>query len=542
MKMSFLRNCTSGIKRVAPALRLVPWACSSEKNSRRRLRLAAAATLLVLAFCIAAQSDDQKVNNTLKTVDDVVAQGPFRASWESLETYTVPEWYQDAKFGIFIHWGVYSVPGFDNEWYPRNMYLKDNPVFKHHVETYGPQSQFGYKDFISRFKAEKFDADHWAELFRKAGAKYVVPVAEHHDGFPMYDCSFTEWSAAKMGPKRDVVGELAVAVRKQGLHFGASTHRAEHWWFFNGGMTFDSDVKDPRYASFYGPAMPDKTQPDKAYLDDWLARTVEIVEKYQPEVLWFDWWIEQPVFQPYLQRFAAYYYNRGAQWKRGVAINYKLKTFPQRAAVLDIERGKLDTSRSLFWQTDTSVSEKSWGYIENDKFRTPDSLVDDLVDIASKNGCLLLNVGPKSDGTIPVAVEKILLEIGQWLAVNGEAIYGTRPWKVYGEGPTQVVGGSFKDTESKPFTGEDIRFTAKGETLYAIALAWPENGRLTIKSLAAGSPLTKREIKTVQLLGSKAKLKWTRNADGLTVELPAQKPCEHAFAFKILPVDPAPMR
>jgi len=496
--------------------------------------------LLALVLPVPARPQDKKIEETLKTVDAVVAQGPFHAAWESLEAYTVPEWYLDAKFGIFIHWGVYSVPAFDNEWYPRNMYLLDNRVFKHHVATYGPQAQYGYKDFIPKFRAENFDARYWAELFRKAGAKYVVPVAEHHDGFPMYDCGLTEWSAAKMGPKRDVVGELAAAVRQEGLRFGASTHRAEHWWFFNGGMTFDSDVKDPRFAGLYGPAQPDKTQPDKAYLDDWLARTAEIVEKYQPEVLWFDWWIEQPVFQPYLQRFAAYYYNRGAQWKRGVAINYKLKTFPERAAVLDIERGQLDALRPLFWQTDTSVSEKSWGYIADDKFRTADSLVDELVDIVSKNGCLLLNVGPKPDGTFPAEVEKTLLEMGRWLATNGEAIYGTRPWKIYGEGPTKVVGGSFKDTAGKAFTAEDIRFTSKGDTLYAIALAWPETGRLTIRSLAPGSPLTQRKIKTVELLGSQATRKWTRNADGLTTELPAQKPCDFAFVVKISPVERAP--
>ncbi len=510
------------------------------KSCRRSKALAAFTALFALAFAVSARPEDKRIEDAIKKVDEVVARGPFRASWESLEAYKVPKWYMDAKFGIFIHWGVYSVPAFDNEWYPRDMYERDSIVFKHHIKTYGPQSKFGYKDFIPLFKGEKFDADQWAELFRKAGAEYVVPVAEHHDGFPMYDCSFTDWCAAKMGPKRDIVGALAVAVRKQGLHFGTSTHRAEHWWYYNGGMTFDSDVQDQRYAGLYGPAQAEETQPDKTYLDDWLARTSEIVEKYQPDIVWFDWWIEQPVFQPYLQKFAAYYYNLAAQSKRGVAINYKKMAIPERAAVLDIERGGLDTVRPLFWQTDTSVSEKSWGYIENDKLRTADSLVDELVDIVSKNGCLLLNVGPKSDGTIPAEVQKILLEIGQWLAVNGEAIYGTRPWKVYGEGPTKVTGGSFKDTATRSFTGEDIRFTAKGGTLYAIALDWPENGRLTLKSLSRGSRLTSREIETVQLLGSKANLKWTRNADGLTIELPAQKPCDFAFAFKISPVDPAP--
>ena len=510
------------------------------KGSPRRCLALMLGLLLCFITGIALSAQDARRQELVKTVDAVAARGPFRPAWDSLETYQVPEWYQDAKFGIFIHWGVYSVPAFDNEWYPRNMYLPDQAAFKHHVATYGAQSKFGYKDFIPMFKAEKFNANQWAELFRKAGAKYVVPVAEHHDGFPMYDCTLTDWSAAKMGPQRDVVGELAAAVRKQGLHFGASSHRAEHWWFFEGGMTFDSDVKDPHNDGLYGPANPRRlpgadrdTQPDQAYLDDWLARTTEIVEKYQPEVLWFDWWIEQPVFQPYLQRFTAYYYNRGAEWKRGVAINYKLKTFPERAAVLDIERGQLEALRPQFWQTDTSVGEKSWGYIQNDTFRTPDSLVHQLVDIVSKNGCLLLNVGPRPDGTIPDEVQKILLDVGEWLAVNGEAIYGTRPWKVYGEGPTQVVGGSFKDTASRPFTSEDIRFTTRGKTLYAIALAWPENGKLTIKSLASGSGLYSGKINKVELLGSKAPLKWTQTAAGLVIELPAQKPSDYALALRI---------
>jgi alpha-L-fucosidase len=298
--------------------------------------VAAILILMALVFPARASPQDARVAAAVKAIDAVAARGPFRPSWESLEHYQVPQWYLDAKFGIFIHWGVYSVPAVGNEWYPRNMYISGDRVFKHHVETYGSQSKFGYKDFIPRFRAEKFNPDQWAELFRKSGAKYVVPVAEHHDGFPMFDYDFTDWSAVKMGPRRDVVGELAMAVRKQGLHFGASSHRAEHWWFYNGGMKFDSDVRDPRYASFYGPAQPDKTQPDQAFLDDWLTRASQIVDKYHPEVVWFDWWIEQPVFQPYLQKFAAYYYNRGAEWKQGVAINYKNKSFPERAAVLDI--------------------------------------------------------------------------------------------------------------------------------------------------------------------------------------------------------------
>jgi len=459
------------------------------------------------------------------------AQTKFEPAWDSLKKFTVPEWYKDAKFGIFIHWGVYSAPAFGSEWYPRNMYLKDQREFKHHVTTYGDQSQFGYKDFVPRFKAEKWDPEDWARLFKRAGARYVVPVAEHHDGFAMYDCGLCEWNAVKMGPKRDIIGELAAAVRKEGMVFGLSSHRAEHWWFFNGGKQFESDVKTGQWDALYGPAQPDKTQPDEAFLGNWLARCRELVDKYHPQVFWFDWWIEQPVFQPYLQEFAAYYYNRAAEWGLGAAINYKNKSFPPEAAVLDIERGKLDKTRDLFWQTDTSVSILSWGYIENDRFRSVPSLLHELIDIASKNGCLLLNVGPRSDGTIPQQVQDILLGMGDWLRVNGEAIYGTRPWFIPGEGPTETKSGSFSDHKEKESTAEDIRFTTKGDTLYAIAMAWPEK-KFRITSLGTKQSHAAK-ISGVSMLGSPEKLKWSQKADALAVKPPSSPPCQHAYVLKV---------
>jgi alpha-L-fucosidase len=481
------------------------------------------------------QKFDGQRQALLKRVDEGGRTGPFRPDWDSLNKYKVPDWYQDAKFGIFLHWGLYSVPAFGNEWYPRNMYREGTPEFKHQVALHGPQSVFGYKDFLPSFQAEKFDPNAWADLFRKAGARYVIPVAEHHDGFAMYNSDLSDWCAAKMGPKRDVVGDLEKAVRAAGLHFGASTHRAEHYFFMNGGRAFDSDVNDPQFAAFYGPAHrgpSDKDHfdghPDSAYLDDWLARTTEIVSKYHPEVVWFDWWIEKKEFAPYLQRFAAFYYNDAARRGSAAAINYKNHAFPDSAAVLDIERGQLDAARPFFWQTDTSISVKSWGYIEGDTFRSPESLISQLVDIVSKNGALLLNVGPKSDGTIPEEAQEILLSMGRWLSTNGEAIYGTRPWKISGEGPTKVVAGSFNDTATKPYSSQDIRFTARGKVLYAIVLAPPVSGGVTIQSLAG-----RTDIKKVELLGSSAKLKWTRDATGLKIELPAQRNDKFPFAFKI---------
>ncbi|HOH50663.1 MAG TPA: alpha-L-fucosidase [Candidatus Hydrogenedentes bacterium] len=477
-----------------------------------------------------AQDDAARRAEALAAIDRGAAAGPFQPAWDSLETYTVPDWYLDAKFGIFIHWGVYSVPAFGSEWYPRNMYREKSPEFRHHVETHGPQKTFGYKDFIPGLTAANYDPAAWAELFRRAGAKYIVPVAEHHDGFPMYDCSYSDWTAAKMGPKRDLIGELADAVRKEGLIFGLSSHRAEHWWFFDGGRKFDSDVNDPAFAGLYAPAQPEKeSTPDAAFLDDWLLRTCELVDKYQPQLVWFDWWIEQPCFQPYLQRFAAYYYNQGAAGNRGVAINYKNKSFPIKAAVWDIERGQLAEIRQPFWQTDTSVSLNSWGYVEKQRYKTVTSLVQDLVDIVSKNGALLLNIGPRPDGTIPEPEREMLLDIGKWLEVNGEAVYGTRPWKVYGEGPTKVADGSFTDAKKKAFTAEDIRFTTKDGALYAVLLAWPEKRVAHIDSLS----LSDGNVAEVTLLGAPKPLKFMQNDKELRVNLPKEKPCDHAYTLKI---------
>jgi alpha-L-fucosidase len=480
----------------------------------------------------------------LKEVDDVNHQGPFRPDWDSLQKYEVPDWYKDAKFGIFIHWGVYSVPAFGNEWYPRNMYREGSEEYKYHIATYGSQEKFGYKDFVPMFKAEHFDPAAWAELFRKSGAKYVVPVAEHHDGFAMYDSGLSDWTAAKMGPRRDVIGDLAKAVRSEGLHFGVSSHRVEHNFFLGVGRAIPSDVNDPQYAAFYGPAHTwlnnkrgtpldgDFTYVSSAWANDWLARGVELVEKYHPDIVYFDWWIGQASIRPNLTRFAAFYYNRSQKYGDHVGvINYKDYAIQEHSAVLDLERGQLGDIRPLYWQTDTSVSNKSWGYIKDDTFKSPEFVIDQLIDIVSKNGNLLLNIGPRSDGTIPDEVQRVLLDVGAWLSINGEAIYGTRPWRTYGEGPTKVAAGSFHDTDTAKYTAEDFRFTTKSNGIYAIGLAWPTSGEAVIRSLAktVGSEL----VQSVVLVGSNARLRFEQSVDGLHVHLPAESSAKYAYALRV---------
>lgn len=458
----------------------------------------------------------------LNHIEQVVAQGPYKASMFSLKQYTIPDWYQNGKFGIFIHWGPYCVPAFGNEWYPRNMYQPGSKEFEHHIATYGPQKEFGYKDFIPMFKAEKFDAEEWAQLFEEAGARFVVPVAEHHDGFQMYKSELSRWNAYEMGPHRDICGELSQAVRGHSMVFGASSHRAEHFWFMDGVHLCESDYT-PELEDFYGPAMPHPDDhsdytvgcPTADHMDDWLARTCEIVDKYRPQLVWFDWWINNLAFRPYLEKFAAYYYNRGVEWNMGVAINYKYHAYDEGCAVFDVERGQLSNGRSLLWQNDTSVSKNSWGYIEGQDYKKPLDILCDLVDIVSKNGALLLNIGPKADGTIPEPEQRILREIGAWLKLNGEAIYETRPWRAFGEGPTQVPDGAFTDTDRDAFTGADIRYTCRGEALYATLLGRPEEDRALLTLVKPQDGFTRAHL----MNGAEVSL--NPSEDGLTLQLPA---------------------
>lgn len=490
----------------------------------------------------ASSKYDSERNSILKEVRRAANDGPYRADWQSLQKYEVPDWYKDAKFGIFIHWGAYSVPAFGNEWYPRNMYRQGTDEYKHHLSTYGPPAKFGYKDFIPVFRAEHFDPAAWARLFKEAGAKYVVPVFEHHDGFAMYDSGLSDWTAAKMGPRRDVHGELAKAVRAEGLHLGASSHRVEHNFFLDGGRQIESDVNDPQFAALYGPAhtwmeskqtlLTDWTYVSNAYLDDWLARDAEIVRKYKPELFYFDWWIGQPSVRQHLMEFAAFYYNDAASRGSVGVINYKVDAMEKHSAVLDVERGQLNDIRPLYWQTDTSISNKSWGYIEHDSFKTPRAIIHQLVDIVSKNGNLLVNIGPRSDGTIPDEVQSVLREVGSWLKINGEAIYGTRPWKIYGEGPTKIVEGAFHDTEAQPFTDRDFRFTTKKDVLYACELGWPASGEVVIHSFS-GAQLDDRKVANVSLLGSTSPVAFDMQNDGMHLRLPFQPPSKHAHCFKI---------
>lgn len=487
------------------------------------------------------------VQEYLQQIDYVIENGRYKDNWESLSNHKTPDWYYRGKLGIFIHWGIYSVPAYGSEWYSRAMYDKSCREFEYHRKTYGTQDKFGYKDFIPMFKAENFNAEKWIELFKKSGAEYVMPVCEHHDGFAMYETEFNRWNSKNMGPCRDIAGEIKNACEKNGLTFCASTHRAEHYFFMNMGRTFDSDVNDEKYADFYGPAFhcPELdsgvlhiTTADtysigasKEWLEDWLVRTCELIDKYQPKILYFDWWIHNHSFKPYLKKLCAYYYNRAEEWGAEVTINYKHEAFPPTVATFDVERGALTDISPVPWQTDTAIGKCSWGYRKDNEYKSSRQIITDLIDIVSKNGMLLLNIGPKPDGTITEEETAVLLEVGDWLAENGEGIYGTTFWKQFGEGDVNNEAGFFKDGDEKPFTEKDFRFTYKCGAIYAFQMR-PNGNDAVIQTLKKNNPHD-FIIKKISLLSTGEELAFDRTDNALVIRANDRFTSRNPICFKI---------
>lgn len=496
----------------------------------------------------------------------------FEANRESLKRQQTPEWFRDAKFGIWAHWGPQCVPE-DGDWYARRLYLSGKPkerlgvpVFepgsapdrgnKLHVERYGHPSKVGYKDIIPLWKAEKWNPDQLMELYAKAGAKYFVSMAVHHDNFDLWDSKYQpRWNAVKKGPMRDVVGDWQKAAKKRGLKFGVSEHLAASFTWFQSAKGADAtgpmagvpyDGNDVRHQDLYHPATaPDDREwltKNPVFHETWFRRVQDLVDRYHPELLYSD---SKLPFGEVGARLVAHYYNSNAAFNGGkMTAVYTCKEDPKPTGwVRDIERGVMEAASPEPWQTDTSIGD--WYYRKGETYKTATQVIQMLVDIVSKNGNLLINVVQKADGEITPQARQILEQMAAWVAVNGESIFATRPWQVYGEGPAveeKPEAGRFggaKDVRSKPYVAEDLRFTRSkdGKTVYAIAMAWPK-GALTVKSARVTKAAAGAEVR---LLGHPTALRHRVNEAGaLVVEFPAKAPGEHAFALKLTGFEFAP--
>ncbi|MDQ2688188.1 MAG: alpha-L-fucosidase, partial [Armatimonadota bacterium] len=496
---------------------------------------------------------------TAQAADEALrTDGPFQPSWASLQKYQCPEWFRDAKFGIWAHWTAQCVPE-QGDWYARQMYQEGSHDYQYQCEHYGHPSKVGFKDIDHIWHAEHWDPERLIGLYKAAGAKYFVALANHHDNFDTWNSKYQNWNSVNLGPKKDIIATWEKLARKNGMHFGVTVHAARTWDWFDvshradktgplAGVPYDGvltkadgkgqwwDGYDP--AELYGPAGAARTPEAHAqYERKFFNRVMDLLDQHRPDLLYFDDG-EPPT--SYGLQIAANYYNKNRQWHKGALeaiLNVKGGSpRVKESMVLDYERGRSDKIAEHPWQTDTCIGQ--WHYqrsvYENHQYKTADQVVKMLVDIVAKNGNLLLNIPLRGDGTIDPDELAFLQGMAAWMAVNSEAIFGTRPWKIAGEGQVRVKGGGFSEGGENKFTAQDIRFTTKGNTLYATALGWPEDGgKYVVKTLAANAPGIVGQIKSVQLLGAHGKAAWKRTADGLEVTLPAQKPCDHAWALKI---------
>jgi alpha-L-fucosidase len=506
------------------------------------------------------------------------ASGPFRPDWNSLaEGYRAPDWFRDAKFGIWSHWGPQCVPEF-GDWYGRQMYIQGNPFYEHHVATYGHPSRFGFMEFIDLWKADRWDPEGLLDLYQAAGARYIMSMANHHDNLDLFDSTHHDWNVMRVGPKRDIVGTWEKAVRARGLRFGVSNHAAHawHWWQTAYGYDAEGPLKGVRYDAarltqadgagtwwegldpqelYTGPTFAPppgidtiaamnawhdardgqwiETPPpnNPAFVRSWVARQRDLITKYKPDMVYFDNY-GLPLGRYGLEATAEYY-NASLEWRGELpVVNGKRLNDRQRKGIVEtVERGFSDQLRDEPWQTDTCIGD--WHYnrarYTNHSYVPADSVIQRLVDVVSKNGNLLLNIPQRGDGSIDSDERQILAGIAAWMRVNSEAIFETRPWHIHGEGPTEVQGGMHGEAGARPWTGQDIRFTTRGDTLYAFALAWPDDDRIVIRALG---PQGAGQVGRVELLGGGA-LPFRLTDHALVVDLPARRPVTVAPALRL---------
>jgi len=540
----------------------------------RRKFVAGSAGLLAAAKSVLSQQSLYSDGN----FTGAPISGRFRPNWESLRAYRFPDWFRDAKFGIWAHWSPQCVPE-QGDWYARGMYIQGSSQYNYHVKTYGHPSQFGYKDICHIWRAENWNAEELIRLYAKTGAKYFVALANHHDNFDCWDSKYQPWNCVKVGPGKDIVGTWEEVARAQGLRFGITVHGTPgRVWKQFMPVRYGSDATGPLQGVPYDGVLTKadgkgkwwegmdpqqlngrphgKDEPCPEFVENFMLRTQDLIDKYNPDLLYFDdnldWWFDagapagrelnvwlgMPELAPHIM---AYYYNANIRRNGGkLDAVFNIKNVPSAVLstlVRDFEMSQADEVESNPWQTDTCLG--GWHYsrsiYENHRYRTPESMIHLLVDVVSKNGNLLLNIPLPGHGRPDDDEFAFLDKFGAWMALNSEAIYSTRPWKMYGEGPTKG-GGSLYGGPGPQFVAGDIRFTTKGDSLYAIALAWPEDRKLMIRSLASDSPHYRGAIARVGLLGSESNLTWSRGAEGVTINLPDKPTCDYAYVLKINPL------
>jgi len=501
--------------------------------------------------------------------------GPFRPHWESLRAYQCPDWFRDAKFGIWAHWSPQCVPE-QGDWYARGMYIQGSSQYNYHVRTYGHPSQFGYKDVCHIWRAENWEPELLIQRYAKAGAKYFVALGNHHGNFDCWNSKHQPWNCVNVGPKRDIVGTWEKVARAHGLPFGITFHGTPgRVWREFMPVRYGSDETGPLKGVPYDGALTKRDgagkwwqgmdpaqfngrphasgDPCPEFVEDFMLRVQDVIDQYNPDLLYFDdncdWdfdagapsgrkldvWLGMPELTPPIM---AYYYNSNIRRNKGkLDAVFNIKNVPQAVRstlVRDFEMSQAGEIQPAPWQTDACIG--GWHYnrriYEEHRYRTPESMVHLLIDVVSKNGNLLLNIPLPGHGRPDDDELAFLDKFGLWMEMNNEAIYSTRPWKIHGEGPT-MSGGEKPYGALPSYVPGDFRFTTKESTLYAIALSWPRDGKVVIKSLGSDSPHFSARIERIGLLGSESNLQWSQDSGGVTVKLPSKPPCDFAYVFKI---------